>query len=47
MPLPTSAIRYLAPAKLDDVLMIETTALELRAASVRLLQRALRTDANG
>lgn len=39
------AIRYLAPAKLDDVLMVETTALELRAASVRLLQRALRDDA--
>lgn len=36
------AIRYLAPARLDDVLMVETTALELRAASVRLLQRALR-----
>jgi acyl-CoA thioester hydrolase len=38
------AIRYLAPARLDDVLTIETTALELRAASVRLLQRALRQD---
>lgn len=36
------AIRYLASAKLDDVLMVETTALELRAASVRLLQRAFR-----
>jgi acyl-CoA thioester hydrolase len=40
-------IRYIAPAKLDDVLIIETTALELRAASVRLLQRALRPDAHG
>jgi acyl-CoA thioester hydrolase len=38
------SIRYLAPAKLDDVLLVETTALELRAASVRLLQRALRQD---
>ncbi len=38
------AIRYIAPARLDDVLTIETTALELRAASVRLLQRALRQD---
>ncbi len=37
-------IRYLAPARLDDVLQIETRALELRAASVRLLQRALRDD---
>jgi acyl-CoA thioester hydrolase len=37
-------IRYLAPARLDDVLTLETTALELRAASVRLLQRALRQD---
>jgi acyl-CoA thioester hydrolase len=38
------AIRYSAPARLDDALTIETTALELRAASVRLLQRALRQD---
>ncbi len=38
------AIRYVVPARLDDVLTIETTALELRAASVRLLQRALRQD---
>jgi acyl-CoA thioester hydrolase len=38
------AIRYVAPARLDDVLIVETTALELRAASVRLLQRALRQD---
>jgi acyl-CoA thioester hydrolase len=36
------SIRYIAPARLDDVLMVETTALELRAASVRLLQRAFR-----
>lgn len=38
-------IRYISPARLDDVLILETTALELRAASVRLLQRALRQDA--
>ena len=37
-------IRYFAPARLDDVLQIETRALELRAASVRLLQRALRDE---
>jgi acyl-CoA thioester hydrolase len=41
------AIRYIAPAKLDDVLIVETTALELRAASVRLLQRALRQNTQG
>lgn len=38
------AIRYLAPARLDDALTIVTTALELGAASVRLRQRAVRTD---
>ncbi len=36
------AIRYLRPAKLDDAVTVETTALELRAASARLQQRALR-----
>jgi acyl-CoA thioester hydrolase len=36
------AIRYLAPARLDDAVTIETTALALGAASVRLRQRALR-----
>ena len=35
-------IRYLAPARLDDVVTIATEAAELRAASVRLRQRALR-----
>jgi len=35
-------IRYLAPAQLDDALVIATEAAELRAASVRLRQRALR-----
>ena len=35
-------LRYLAPARLDDALVIVTEATELRAASVRVLQRALR-----
>jgi acyl-CoA thioester hydrolase len=35
-------IRYRAPARLDDAVTIETEALELGAASVRLRQRALR-----
>lgn len=37
-------IRYLAPARLDDVVTIETRAEEAGAASARLLQRALRGD---
>ena len=36
------AIRYLAPARLDDVVTVETRAEEIGAASCRLLQRALR-----
>lgn len=35
-------LRYLAPARLDDELVIETNCTELRSASVRLLQRVLR-----
>ena len=35
-------IRYLAPARLDDALVIASEATELRSASVRLRQRALR-----
>jgi acyl-CoA thioester hydrolase len=35
-------IRYRAPARLDDAVTIETEAMELGAASVRLRQRALR-----
>lgn len=38
------SIRYLAPARLDDALTIETRALELRAASVRMAQRAVRGE---
>jgi acyl-CoA thioester hydrolase len=38
------AIRYLAPARLDDAVIIETNAVELRPASCRLLQRVLRQD---
>ena len=37
-------IRYFAPARLDDAVMIATTALELGAASVRLRQRALKDE---
>jgi acyl-CoA thioester hydrolase len=36
------AIRYLAPARLDDTVLIESRAEELRAASCRMHQRALR-----
>lgn len=35
-------IRYLAPARLDDAVTVATSALDLRAASVRLRQAALR-----
>jgi acyl-CoA thioester hydrolase len=41
------AIRYLVPARLDDAVIIETRAEELRAASCRMLQRALRVDLGG
>jgi acyl-CoA thioester hydrolase len=37
-------IRYLAPARLDDVVVVETRAEEVRAASCRLVQQALRGD---
>ncbi|MEO6093775.1 MAG: YbgC/FadM family acyl-CoA thioesterase [Novosphingobium sp.] len=36
------SIRYLAPARLDDAVLIESRAEEVRAASCRLRQRALR-----
>lgn len=36
------AIRYSAPARLDDAVLIETRAEDLGAASCRLLQRAFR-----
>jgi acyl-CoA thioester hydrolase len=38
------AIRYLRPAKLDDDVVIETRCTQLRAASCRMRQRALRGD---
>jgi acyl-CoA thioester hydrolase len=38
-------IRYLAPARLDDAVTVETSLIELGAASVRLNQRALRGEA--
>ena len=37
-------IRYAAPAKLDDAVIIESRPVELRAASCRLQQRARRGD---
>ena len=38
------AIRYLSPARLDDVVLIESRAEEVGAASCRLIQRAFRGD---
>jgi len=38
------AIRYRAPARLDDVVTIETRAEEVGVASCRLLQRAARGE---
>ena len=38
------SIRYLAPARLDDEIVIESRAVEIRAASCRLVQRALRGE---
>jgi acyl-CoA thioester hydrolase len=38
------SIRYLSPARLDDVVLVETEAEELRSASCRLRQRASRGD---
>jgi acyl-CoA thioester hydrolase len=37
-------MRYLTPARLDDVVHIESRAEEIRAASCRMHQRALRGD---
>ena len=36
------SLRYFAPAKLDDDILIETRCTELRAASCRMYQRAYR-----
>ncbi len=38
------AIRYAAPAKLDDAVIVESRAVDLRAASFRLHQRAVRDN---
>ena len=38
------SIRYLAPARLDDAIVIESRAEQLRAASCRMHQRALRGE---
>jgi acyl-CoA thioester hydrolase len=37
-------VDYLRPAKLDDLLTVETTAAKLGGASVELLQRVLRAE---
>ena len=37
-------LRYLRPAKLDDDIVIETHCTEMRAASVRMRQHALRGE---
>jgi acyl-CoA thioester hydrolase len=37
-------IRYVAPARLDDGVLIETTCEDLRAASLRMHQKAFRED---
>jgi len=37
-------IRYAAPARLDDAVLIETTCEELGAASCRMHQRAIHAD---
>lgn len=36
------AIRYAAPARLDDALIVETKVIEVRAASVSIHQRVMR-----
>lgn len=38
------AIRYLQPARLDDVVLVESRVLEMGAATCRMLQRARRGD---
>ncbi len=37
-------IRYAAPARLDDAVLIETTCEQLGAASCRMHQKAIRED---
>ena len=39
-----ATIKWLRPAKLDDALVIETTASDLRAASVRMAQKVWRNE---
>lgn len=38
------AIRYLSPARLDDAIVIESRAVELRPASCRIVQRAFKGE---
>ena len=40
-------IRYALPARLDDVVAIESTIEEMRAASCRMLQKAFRPNSHG
>jgi acyl-CoA thioester hydrolase len=40
-------IRYARPARLDDTVVIESRCIELGAASVRIVQRAMRTEKSG
>jgi acyl-CoA thioester hydrolase len=37
-------VRYFAPARLDDAIIIESRAVEIRPASCRLVQRAFKQD---
>jgi len=37
-------IRYVSPARLDDVVLVESRVEEMRSASCRIRQRALRGD---
>jgi len=37
-------VRYFAPARLDDAIVIESRAVEIRPASCRLVQRAFKQD---
>ena len=42
-----ATLRFRAPARLDDVVLIESLAEDIAAASCRLVQRALRIGADG
>jgi acyl-CoA thioester hydrolase len=44
LPVVEVSVRYLAPARFDDTLVVEAALVELRAASVRFEYRLLRED---